>query len=89
MFELDDEYTESDIPTTLIRSKADCPNMEVRLATLAVVMCMCDVCACVMCDVCACVMCDVCMCDVCMCVVYMCDVCGIYILCIFVCLFCV
>eukprot|EP00731_Ephydatia_muelleri_P030658 Em0022g172a len=28
VFELDDEYTESDIPTTLIRSKADCPNME-------------------------------------------------------------
>ena len=29
MFELDDEYAESDIPTTLIRSKADCPTMEV------------------------------------------------------------
>ena len=29
VFELDDEYAESDIPTTLIRSKADCPTMEV------------------------------------------------------------
>ncbi len=30
MFELDDEeYADSDIPTTLIRSKADCPTMEV------------------------------------------------------------
>ena len=31
MFELDDEYAESDIPTTLIRSKTDCPNLEVRV----------------------------------------------------------
>ena len=30
MFELDDEYAESDIPTTLIRSKADCPTVEVK-----------------------------------------------------------
>jgi IK cytokine len=29
VFELEDEYAESDIPTTLIRSKADCPGMEV------------------------------------------------------------
>ena len=29
MFELDDEFAESDVPTTLIRSKADCPTMEV------------------------------------------------------------
>ena len=29
MFELDDEYAESDIPTTLLRSKADCPTQEV------------------------------------------------------------
>ena len=31
MFELDDEYEESDIPTTLIRSKADCPMLEVTM----------------------------------------------------------
>ena len=29
VFELDEEYAESDIPTTLIRSKADCPQAEV------------------------------------------------------------
>ena len=29
--DLDDEYADTDIPTTLIRSKADCPSMEVRL----------------------------------------------------------
>jgi hypothetical protein len=29
VFELEDEYVESDIPTTLMRSKADCPGMEV------------------------------------------------------------
>ena len=28
MFDLDDEYSESDIPTTLIRSLADCPTQE-------------------------------------------------------------
>lgn len=28
IIELDDEYAESDIPTTLIRSKKDCPNFE-------------------------------------------------------------
>nr|CAB3255726.1 protein Red-like [Phallusia mammillata] len=28
VFDLDDEYNESDIPTTLIRSKSDCPNLE-------------------------------------------------------------
>nr|XP_002129642.1 protein Red [Ciona intestinalis] len=30
VFELEDDYAESDIPTTLIRSKADCPNLEVH-----------------------------------------------------------
>lgn len=29
MVDLDDEYADTDIPTTLIRSKADCPTMEV------------------------------------------------------------
>ena len=29
VFELDDEYADTDIPTTLIRSKADCPSLEV------------------------------------------------------------
>ena len=29
MFEMDEEYSESDIPTVLIRSKADCPVQEV------------------------------------------------------------
>ena len=29
MFELDDEFAENDIPTSLIRSRADCPTMEV------------------------------------------------------------
>ena len=28
VFELDDEYAESDIPTTLLRSKADCPDLQ-------------------------------------------------------------
>ena len=27
--DLEDDFTESDIPTTLIRSKADCPSLEV------------------------------------------------------------
>ena len=40
MFELDDEYAESDIPTTLIRSKADCPNMEVRACVCVLYACM-------------------------------------------------
>ena len=31
VFDVEDEYAESDIPTTLIRSKADCPGIEVRL----------------------------------------------------------
>ena len=31
MFEMDEEYSESDIPTVLIRSVADCPVQEVRL----------------------------------------------------------
>jgi len=29
VFDVEDEYAESDIPTTLIRSKADCPGIEV------------------------------------------------------------
>jgi IK cytokine len=29
VIELDDELAESDIPTTLIRSRADCPGLEV------------------------------------------------------------
>lgn len=29
--DLDDEYADTDIPTTLIRSKADCPTMEVTV----------------------------------------------------------
>ena len=29
VFEMDEEYSESDIPTVLIRSKADCPVQEV------------------------------------------------------------
>lgn len=28
VIDLDDEFTDTDIPTTLIRSKADCPSME-------------------------------------------------------------
>uniref|UniRef100_A0A673BPS3 IK cytokine n=1 Tax=Sphaeramia orbicularis TaxID=375764 RepID=A0A673BPS3_9TELE len=34
--DLDDEFTDTDIPTTLIRSKADCPSMEVLLCHLAI-----------------------------------------------------
>jgi len=29
--DLEDDYAESDIPTTLIRSKADCPSLEVSI----------------------------------------------------------
>lgn len=32
VFELDDEYAESDIPTTLMRSKADCPDLQDNLS---------------------------------------------------------
>lgn len=32
--DLDDEYADTDIPTTLIRSKADCPTMEVNNSEL-------------------------------------------------------
>ena len=32
VFDLEGEYTETDIPTTLIRSKADCPNIEISTA---------------------------------------------------------
>ena len=30
LVDLDDEYAETDIPTTVMRSKADCPTVEVR-----------------------------------------------------------
>lgn len=36
MFDVEDEYAESDIPTTLIRSKADCPGIEVSYFLLVV-----------------------------------------------------
>ena len=36
MFELDEEYAESDIPNTLIRSKADCPTLEVGVGIVGV-----------------------------------------------------
>ena len=40
MFDIEDEYAESDIPTTLIKSKADCPGIEVRhFSWLLVVFC--------------------------------------------------
>ena len=32
VFELEDEYAESDIPTTLMRSKADCPDAQDNLS---------------------------------------------------------
>ena len=32
VFELEDEYAESDIPTTLMRSKADCPDLQDNLS---------------------------------------------------------
>merc|ERR1711990_1325765 len=32
VFELEDEYAESDIPTTLMRSKADCPDAQDHLS---------------------------------------------------------
>ena len=32
VFELDEEYAESDIPTTLLRSKAECPDMSDTLS---------------------------------------------------------
>ena len=39
VFDVEDEYAESDIPTTLIRSKADCPGIEVGLtATVGLVI---------------------------------------------------
>ncbi|XP_065186504.1 protein Red-like isoform X2 [Sycon ciliatum] len=31
--QLDDEYTENDVPTTIIRSKADCPNVQSTVMT--------------------------------------------------------
>ncbi|KAH8040813.1 hypothetical protein HPB51_012983 [Rhipicephalus microplus] len=37
VIELDDEYADSDIPTTLIRSKKDCPNLEAIASHLFVV----------------------------------------------------
>ena len=30
--DLEDEFADSDIPTTMIRSKADCPTLEVSLS---------------------------------------------------------
>lgn len=30
VFQVDDDYTDTDIPTTLLRSKADCPTLEVN-----------------------------------------------------------
>ena len=30
VIDLEDEETDTDVPTTLIRSKADCPNVEVK-----------------------------------------------------------
>ena len=39
VFDVEDEYAESDIPTTLIRSKADCPGIEVSLtATVGLII---------------------------------------------------
>lgn len=29
--DLEDEYADSDVPTTTIRSKADCPSLEVKI----------------------------------------------------------
>lgn len=34
MFEMDEEYSESDIPTVLIRSIADCPVQEVSTGVI-------------------------------------------------------
>ena len=43
MFDVEDEYAESDIPTTLIRSKADCPGIEVSLtATVGLIINSCS-----------------------------------------------
>jgi len=57
VFELDDEYAESDIPTTLIRSKTDCPNLEVCVCVCVhAYLCVCAylyVCVCVHICVCA------------------------------------
>lgn len=38
VFDVEDEYAESDIPTTLMRSKADCPGIEVSLAAAVVLV---------------------------------------------------
>lgn len=38
VFDVEDEYAESDIPTTLIRSKADCPGIEVSLTATVVLV---------------------------------------------------
>lgn len=37
VFDVEDEYAESDIPTTLIRSKADCPGIEVSYFLMVLV----------------------------------------------------
>lgn len=39
--DLDDEFTDTDIPTTLIRSKADCPSMEVRHLPMETLLSLC------------------------------------------------
>lgn len=39
--DLDDEFTDTDIPTTLIRSKADCPSMEVRHVPIETLLSLC------------------------------------------------
>ena len=45
MFDVEDEYAESDIPTTLIRSKADCPGIEVsHLLINGLALCSCGCC---------------------------------------------
>ena len=38
MFEMDDEYSESDIPTVLIRSVADCPIQEVSRRSFPIML---------------------------------------------------
>lgn len=43
VFDVEDEYAESDIPTTLIRSKADCPGIEVSYF-LIVMLFFCHLC---------------------------------------------
>ena len=35
LVDLEDEFAESDIPTTIVRSKADCPSLEVTIHLIA------------------------------------------------------